>query len=109
MQLITDSTCTGSLVCSTPIEVSISTNTSKKLSAGKSTPGDCCLIWPSEGLDGDSRMCTGPNTDELPSSSIWIISVSIVVRPPGPQPAQGFSRCTVDGPDRLTVSVPTPL
>src|SRR6476661_5143963 len=101
--------CTVSSVCSVPIEVSSSTNTSKKLSAGKSTPGLCCLIWPSDGLDGDSRMCTGPNTDDVPSSSIATISVSMVERPPGPQPTQGLARCTVDGPDRFTVSVPTPV
>src|SRR6266566_1899218 len=98
MQSITDCMCIGSCVCSVPIEVCTSTNTSKKLSAGKSTPGDCCLIWPSDCNVGDSLICTGPNTDEVPSRLISIISVSMVVTPPGPQPAQGSARCTVDGP-----------
>src|SRR5438067_202776 len=84
-------------------------NTSKKLSAGKSTPGVCWVIRPSDGLDGDSRMCTGPSTDEVPSRLRLVISVSMVERPPGPQPRQGLARCTVDGPDRVTLSVPTPV
>src|SRR5437868_13622455 len=46
MPWITDDTCTGWLVCNTPIEVSNSANTSKKLSAGKSAPGCCWRICP---------------------------------------------------------------
>src|SRR5438105_2121086 len=98
----------GSCVCNTPIEVWISTNTSKKLSAGKSTPGVCWLIWPGDTRVGDSFMTTGPNTPELPVRFMAIISVWMVVRPPGPQPTQGFWRCTVEGPDSVTLSVPTP-
>src|SRR5947209_5559735 len=96
MQLITDCMYMGSMVCSVPIEVSSSTNTSKKLSAGKSTPGVCWLICPGDTRVGDSRMVTGPSTPELPVSFIETISVWMVVRPPGPQPTQGFCRCTVD-------------
>src|SRR5438477_6755271 len=80
-----------------------------KLSAGQFTPGVCSLIWPADTRVGDSRITTGPSTPELPVRFMAIISVWMVVRPPGPQPRQGFCRCTVDGPLRLTVSVPTPV
>src|SRR5438552_357968 len=109
MQLITDCMWIGSCVCNVPIEVCTSTNTSKKLSAGKSTPGVCWLICPGDTRDGDSLMVTGPNTAELPARFMAIISVWMVVRPPGPQPTHGFWRCTVEGPARVTLSVPTPV
>src|SRR5205085_12144225 len=99
----------GSSVCSNPGEVCTSTNTSKKLSAGKFTPGVCSLICPGDTSVGDSRITTGPSTAELPVRFMAIISVWMVVRPPGPQPTHGFWRCTVDGPDKFTVSVPNPL
>src|SRR5438132_7397558 len=108
MQLMLYCTWTGSWVCSTPCEVCTSTNMSKKLSAGKSTPGTCWLTWPGDTSDGDSRTVMGPNTGELPVSSIEIISVWMVVRPPGPQPTHGFWRCTVDGPFNVTLSDPRP-
>src|SRR5438132_11725479 len=82
---------------------------SKKLSAGKSTPGTCWAIWPGDTRDGDSRSCTGPSTPELPVRFIAIISVWMVLRPPGPQPTHGFCRCTLDEPFRATLSVPTPV
>src|SRR5438552_18824808 len=99
MQFITDWLWIGSCVCSTPIEVCTSTKMSKKLSAGKSTPGTCWLIWPGDTRDGDSRSCTGPSTPELPVRFIAIISVWMVERPPGPQPTHGFCRCPLDDPD----------
>src|SRR5438105_265906 len=91
------------------MEVCTSTNMSKKLSAGKSTPGVCWVICPGDTKVGDSRIVTGPSTPELPVRFMAIISVWMVVRPPGPQPTQGSCLCTVDGPDRFTVSVPTPV
>src|SRR5947209_9690930 len=82
---------------------------SKKLSAGKSTPGVCCDICPADTRLGDSFMVTGPNTDELPVRFMATISVWMVVRPPGPQPMHGFWRCTVEGPETVTLSVPRPF
>src|SRR5438477_6163008 len=94
MQLITDCMWIGSWVCKTPMEVCTSTNMSKKLSAGKFTPGVCSLICPGDTSDGDSFMVTGPSTPELPVRCMEIISVCMVVRPPGPQPTHGFCLCT---------------
>ena len=81
---------------------------SKKLSAGKSTPGTCWLICPGDTRVGDSRICIGPNTPELPFKVIAIISVWMMVRPPGPQPTHGFWRYTVDGPFSVMLSDPRP-
>jgi hypothetical protein len=92
-----------------PIEVCTSTKMSKKLSEGKSIPGVCWLIRPGDTSDGDSLMVTGPSTPELPVRFMAIISVWMVSRPPGPQPMQGFCLCTVEGPDRVTLSVPRPV
>src|SRR5437660_1666654 len=37
------------------------------------------------------------------------ISVSMVVRPPGPQPTHGLPRCTVVGPFSVRLSLPAPV
>src|SRR5207237_10939360 len=103
MQFITDCIWIGSCVCNKPAEVCTSTNTSKKLSAGKFTPGVCSLICPADTSVGDSRIVTGPSTPELPVRFIETISVWMVVRPPGPQPLQGFCLCTVDGSEERRV------
>src|SRR5437016_3743450 len=81
----------------------------KALSAGKLVPGVFSLITPVDDMFGDSRTTIGPSTDELPDRFMAIISVWIVVRPPGPQPMQGSPRRTVDGPFSVMVSVPTPV
>src|SRR3972149_5385600 len=96
----------GSFVCSEPSGVSISTNTSKKLSAGKSTPGDCCLTSPLEARIELSRIITGP-TGERPCNSRATISVSITHRPsPG---LYGAPRTPRVGPATVAFSTGPPL
>ena len=88
-----------------PGGMSISTKTSKKLSAGKSTPGVCCFIRPEEARVGLSLTMIGPR-GEGPVRVIEIISVSMYPLPS--RSTRGSPLWIVVGPDATKGKGPGP-